>query len=213
MFAKEFLHRHHLHSLPIIPSRGSRFNILFDNAARTFFLREQMLQFLQQFGAENRLIKAVLCDIQVPELLASCKALGLVERLVTQPLWSVIEKKDVNVLDMNSKYKQLLDFCSTVNDNMDNFMKGHYLPFGDDTHITQDPIYDSLMETHEFDAATELYLRVIFPVLAVLCTRLFWDHLQGGIHGSLDVNDPTLRQKYKSVPKSSDYAERVYLAC
>ena len=98
IFAKEFLHHHHLHSLPIIPFRGSRLNILFDNAAGMFFLREQMLQFLQPFGAENRLTKVVLCDIQVPELLASCKALGLVGRLVTQPLWSVIEKKDVNVL-------------------------------------------------------------------------------------------------------------------
>jgi len=89
-------------------------------------------------------------------------------------------------------------------------MKGQYLPFGDDTHITRDPIYDSLMETHEFDAATELYLRVIDPALAVLCTRLFKDHLQGSIHGSLDVNDPTLRQKYKSVPKSSKYAESIF---
>ena len=53
ILAKEFRHRHHLHSLPIVPFRGSRFNILFDNAAGTFFLREQMLQFLQQFGAEN----------------------------------------------------------------------------------------------------------------------------------------------------------------
>ena len=111
---------------------------------------------------------------------------------------------------MNTKYKPLLDFCSKVNDNMDNFMKGQYLPFGDDTHATQDPVYDSLMEAHEFDAATELYLRVIFPALAVLCTRLFKDHLQGGIHGSLDVNDPTLRQKYKSVPKSRKYAESIF---
>ena len=80
IFAKEFLHRHHLHNLPIVPFRGSRFNILFDNAAGTFFLREQMLQFLQQFGAENRLTKAVLCDIQLLELLGCCQALGLVGR-------------------------------------------------------------------------------------------------------------------------------------
>ena len=41
-------------------------------------------------------------------------------------------------------------------------MKGQYLPVGDDAHLTQDPV-----EAHEFDAATELYLRVIFPALAV----------------------------------------------
>ena len=55
IIAKEFLHHHHLDSLPIVPFCGSHFNILFDNAAGMFFLREQMLQFFQQFGAENRL--------------------------------------------------------------------------------------------------------------------------------------------------------------
>ena len=47
--------------------------------------------------------------MQVPEFIASCKALGLVNKIITGPLWRVIESKDVSILDMNSRYQLLVD--------------------------------------------------------------------------------------------------------
>ena len=81
-----------------------------------------MLRFLEQFGANNRLTKSVLSDLQTLELLASCNALGLIGRLVTQPLWPMIERKDVHILDMNARYAQLVEFSRNVNDHIAEFM-------------------------------------------------------------------------------------------
>ena len=131
--------------LPIVQFRGSRFNILFQNAGGVFFLKEKMVSFLDQHGADNRLTKAVAADLKVPELLAGCKALGLICRLVTQPLWSTLEDKSIHILDMNKKYSELLDFFTTANADIPLFMKGGILPFGDDTYVHEDQVYRCLV--------------------------------------------------------------------
>ena len=55
----------------------------------------------------NQLLRAVLSDIQVPQYLAGCKALGLINKMVTGPLWCVLESRDVSILDMNDRYQKL----------------------------------------------------------------------------------------------------------
>ena len=63
--------------LPITPFRGNRFTILFENAGSVFYLSEHIQSYLEG-GATNKLLKAVLHDIKLPEYLAGAKALGLV---------------------------------------------------------------------------------------------------------------------------------------
>ena len=210
IFVKPLLEKNSMRSLPIVPFRGSRFNILFMNAAGTFFLHREMLRFLSEYGAENKLTKAVLKDLQVPELLAACKALGLVGKLVTEPLWFTLESKEVHIFDMNRKYQQLLQFFTTASDHMTEFMEGRYLPFGEDTYVNRDSVYQVLMDDTEYDPTTEVYLRVMFPAMAVLCRRMFADHLSGGTHTLTDSSVPAARKKYESVPKTSKYAESVF---
>lgn len=74
-----------LQSLPLEPFHGSRFNVLFANAGSVFFLHGKMLDFLKGHQT-NVLLKSVLFDLQVSEFVAGCKSLGLVSKLVTQPL-------------------------------------------------------------------------------------------------------------------------------
>ena len=62
------------------PFRGNRFNILL----LPFTLDQVVL-----WQTPNRLLRAVLADIQVPEFLAGCKALGLINKIVTGSLWSL----------------------------------------------------------------------------------------------------------------------------
>ena len=107
-------------------------------------------------------------DIGKPELIAGCKAPGLLYCFLTKPLWSVIEAKDVNILEMNRKYSQLVEFCSSVLNRMDDFMLGRYLPFGDETCVHKDSVYRCLITQHDFDGMVETYLRVIFPALSLL---------------------------------------------
>ena len=95
-YVKDDLKRLGFHALPLERFRGNRFNILFSNAARVYFLAPYVQEYLQG-GHQNRLLQSVKHDINVPEYLAGCKALGLVSELITKPLWGLIENKNVHV--------------------------------------------------------------------------------------------------------------------
>ncbi|WAR05671.1 hypothetical protein MAR_021040, partial [Mya arenaria] len=86
--------------------------------------------------------------------------------------------------------------------NVQSFMAGEMLAFGEDTHIDRDAIFNALLSPEEYDNCTEV-------LLATLCEcskNLIKDHLPGGVLTNLtqDMSD-----KVKSAPKSSSYAESV----
>ena len=96
--------------LKLTPFRGNCFNILFFDAEQVFYLRDKIKQFLQEtYGTSNLLLQSVLSDICNSDNLASAKVLGLISKLITAPLWRIIESKD-SVLDMNVHFKNLHDF-------------------------------------------------------------------------------------------------------
>ena len=116
---------------PLAHFRGNRFNILFHNAAAVYFLRPHIVQFLTQVnGVPNKLLAAVLTGIQNNFNLAACKALGLIDKFITGPLWRVLES-DIHILDMPEKYRSLLKFlqrCTSSTMAMQEFMTGETVP-------------------------------------------------------------------------------------
>jgi hypothetical protein len=46
----------------------------------------------------------VAFDLKVPTLIAGCKASGLICKLVSTPLWNLLENKTINILEMNRYY-------------------------------------------------------------------------------------------------------------
>ena len=87
--------------------RGNRFNILFFNGAGAYFLHENALEYLVN-ADNNKLLKAVKQDLGVVSFIAGCKALGLVDKYLTGPLWRLLNKVD-NICDMNKRLH-----CSSV---------------------------------------------------------------------------------------------------
>ena len=74
------------------------------------FAHTYIVQFLTQvWGIPNKLLAAVLTNIQKDFNLAACKALGLVDKYITGPLWRILES-DIHILDMPGKYCSLLEF-------------------------------------------------------------------------------------------------------
>lgn len=62
--------------------KGNRFNISFHNAARVFFLRELITEFLTSvWGTPIQLLKPVLLDVKDDLSIATCKALELINKL------------------------------------------------------------------------------------------------------------------------------------
>ena len=42
-----------------------------------------------------------------PELIAGCKALGLIDKLVTGPLWRILEDSTISIVKMSDKYAEM----------------------------------------------------------------------------------------------------------
>ena len=109
--------------MPLAPFKGNRFNILFLNEAGVFYLTNDLKEFFNDIKEDNMLIKAVYHDLQVPHYLAACRALGLIDRFVTKPLWTLLEKKE-NVNNMDERYKEIMTKFQQYAEDSGDFMKG-----------------------------------------------------------------------------------------
>ena len=72
--------------------RGNRFNIIFLNEAQVFYLHKHMIEFLTRvWGSQNKLLKSVLDDANNDLYISGCRALGLIDKFITGPLWKILE--------------------------------------------------------------------------------------------------------------------------
>ena len=186
------------HSLPLEPFRGNRFNILFQNAASVFFLHDDLTIFLKA-NATNRLLKAVLFDMEVPEYVAGCKAYGLIAYLITMPFWSSVEDTRIHLMDIGARYREIIDYITTASQSIQAFITGQLqLSFCNAARLQSDRIFQKLVLPWEHDDKTEVILLVILPAMTRLLQRMFHDHLEGGKW--TDVSDE-MRERTKGLPK------------
>ena len=202
-----FLKDNGFRSLPIVPFRGNRFNILFQNAASVYYLASHLQTFLEG-NAQNRLLHAVLHDLKVPAYLAGCKALGLVSFLVTVPLWQVIEDRSINIIDIGQQYQEVIDFLTRASESIEDFITGKlFVSFANQEKTKSDVIFQDLIRSSDVDDKVQTILLVMLPAMARLLSSIFADHLPGGKWGT-----PTqqLRDKLKGLPSHNKYSESIF---
>ena len=73
---------------------GNRFNILFYNAAALYFHMESITNFLETFPNPNHLLKSVGELMENPFNIACVRALGIVNKVITEPFWRICERKN-----------------------------------------------------------------------------------------------------------------------
>ncbi len=84
-------------------------NIVFYDAGALYYIAPLVQTFFDEvWQTHNRLLKAVSADLKIPRHIAGCIALGLVNKVVTGPLWRVLECKSITILDMNQRFRTLL---------------------------------------------------------------------------------------------------------
>ena len=123
----------------------------------------------------NQLLRVVNQDIEVPEYVAGCKALGLVNKIVTGPLWRVLES-DVSILDMNDRFQTLvthLDLWALVATDV---LSGEAILFPD-FPPSEDVTWQHLIVPSEL---VLVILQTLFHAFSALVARLVDDHLPGG---------------------------------
>ncbi|KAJ8050932.1 hypothetical protein HOLleu_04315 [Holothuria leucospilota] len=97
----------------LVPFKGNRFNILFKNGGVVYYLYDELCKFFDSVKDDNKLMKVVFADLKVKAFKAGVRALGLVNKVITSPLWRVLNGVKENgerlhILDMNEKYDKLV---------------------------------------------------------------------------------------------------------
>lgn len=202
-----FLTENRMMSLPLQPFKGHRFNILFQNAACLYFLHPHMIAFLEKSDTENkRLLKSVLSDLHISFYVAGLKALGLISKMVTTPLWNLLENSDTSIEDMTQHYLHLSLYLVDACENIVDFMKGTF-PSLTGVAFHGDKIFESLTKESTYNTDVEIILRVLLPSIRKVVLHVYKDHLPNGRYESFTEE---LSQATKSVDKHNSYSERLF---
>ena len=152
--------------------KGNRFNILFANSGRVYYLQKHIVEFLiKTWGTPNWLLKAVLDDAQNDTYVAGCKALGLIDKLITGPLWRILES-NIRTLEVPKYITSLLTFLKS--EDTSTFMTGEMVPFPG-VAIKKDAIWASLVLPSHLDSLVEQILCACFKSIEVLLERVLVD--------------------------------------
>jgi len=178
---------------------------VFYDAGALYYIAPLAQKFFEEvWQTPNQLLKAVSADLKIPGHIAECKALGLVNKVVTGPVWRVLECKSITILDMNRYFQTLLSCLNQWSLDPSSVISGEAIIF-DDFPPSEDSFYASLVAPSEYDDMVHEMLQVLFSAFSSLLTCLVEDHLPGG---KLDDTDETLIKQTKSVPKTNTVSER-----
>ena len=193
---------------PLITSfKGNRFNIVFLLGGNVFFLADYITNCIQNIKTPNKLLKCVLKDIENEYHLAGCRALGLLQKLITSPLWRVTESKG-HILDMNHTYKDLVDFfdkCAQDEDALLDFIHGTS-PFSE--HLVEhDEVLEKLAKPSELDVQCAKLLQPVMLALKTYLEKAVKENLPGGQYWETDDNVKSVTQ---AAPRHNKAPERVF---
>ena len=204
VFVKE---RTGMKEIPLAPFKGNRFNIAFHNGAGVYVLSDVLIEFLEGVKEENMLMKAVCADVKVLQYVAGARALGLIGKLVTVPLWKVLEKKG-HVSEMNVRYERMLECFERWALDASCLLKGSESVF-DDVVVEKDGVFEKLVEENGvLDGMTLQVLQILCASFACKTKMLVSDHLNGGRHATLNGGEEVLMNETVSVKRTNVDSER-----
>ena len=204
---RSYLQKQNIHHLPLANFIGNRFNILFYDGVGVYYLRDLMIKFIESTHGwqANLLLQSVLRDLKNPTLIAGCRGLGLIDKIVTGPLWRKLSESSNSVLEMSSTYCEVKEKFDRWSEDASSLIDGSAICIRD-ASIHQDVVWEELIQPGSSDAATVEVLQLLFRAFSATTQRLLIDHLPGGVHH--DVVDEDTIQETSSVPTTNVSPER-----
>ena len=200
-----FLATNRIKKNPLVSFQGNCFNIVFYDAGALYYISEQVVRFFNEvWQTPNQLLKAVHSDIRVPELVAGCRALGLINKVITGPLWRVLESDNVTILEMNTYFDVLITKLDAWAQDASRLLQGDAELYAD-YPPTKDEIWYRLIASTDHDATAQELLEILCNAFSALLSRLVQDHLPGGAHCNPSAE---LINETKSVSKTNVVSER-----
>ena len=140
--------------------RSNRFNILFYDAAALFYHKSHLQDFLNQWISPNELLKSIEYDINEKIYIAEVRALGIIDKLITAPMWCLFESEG-GILSINPYLKTALEKLQSWGNDASPIFEGDQLFM--DIQINKDDIYESLFADAdpELDSLTQMCIHRI----------------------------------------------------
>lgn len=187
---------------PIAKFAGNRFNIVFYNAAGIYFLRHHLIRYLKEVHhTQNKLLQAVLHDLQHPLYLTGCRALGIVRKCITSPLWRILESP-LSMSELGLEYQRMHSQFLQWSSDASSLLEGRGLDQADE----EDEVFRELLHREDDTPKVLELLQMLSQAFYQVSQRLLGDHLEGGIHR--EAPPDSLNRETASVPKTNARSER-----
>ena len=170
-----------------------------------------MVSFVEEVhGVTNTLLKAVLADAKEPWCLAGARALGILGKHITSPLWRVLEDNDIPISEIGSYYSDIITCMSTCIENqeaMSQFITGEKVPDRLHKYLNKDDTWIYLVKPDQTDSDVKLILRQVFTAWTRLLEHLVADHLPGGRFAEMHQRD---KEATASTMKHNKLCEEIF---
>ena len=190
----------------MVTFRGNRFNILFYDAGALYEHWDDLSELLKGWPDPNRLLSAVMEDMNNLVHKAGVRALGIIDKLITGPFWRLIEKKG-SILDLNPFLLQMKNKLEVWGTDASPLLEGVPLFDENDVELHKDNIWDALFspcDDVEFNMLTQQALEMCMHSILLVLERLAADQLPGGKYF---IPSDSLKQMAQHVPKTNKISE------
>ena len=135
---------------------------------------------------------------------AGCRALGIVDKLITGPLWRHLSLSGTFILNMSNVYTKMKEKFENWANNAESLLDGsdHFLQ----QHEKNDEVSKVLFTSAENDTLVQELLELLFKSFSATVQRLLVDHLPGGEFYAIE--DTMVIEETKSVPTTNANPER-----
>jgi hypothetical protein len=184
----------------------NRINVLFIDGGAVFYHKKHISEFLEsgRCNQSNKLLKSIQNKIKNEILLAECRALGIVGKLICGPLWRNLEDQNISFFEMNDYWQILVEKFEEFSNDPTSLIKGDCI-FENEHLITKDPVYETLFQTNiALDEMTKNALTAICKHICPMLKRQLVDQLPGGKY-YIPEND--IKTQRVPVPKTNRIAE------
>ena len=200
--AKTFLspmlkERYNLNVIPIKNYLGSRFNILFSNAAYIYVMRKELTELFETYDT-NQLLLSVKKDIQNKVILSGVQTLAMIHKTVIGPLTRALDRKENGIIEMNAIYKSLVDYLDRAAADPSILLQGSS-PFAEE-YLTRDQVWEEIFRPNpELAVTTRTIAASTMKSFAVFARKEFSDHIEGGAHHNISETAAKAGQTHNMV--------------
>ena len=166
---------------------GHRINVLFSMAASVFYHSRHIKDFTSVYFDEkqNNLVSSVTHYVSNKVYLAGCRALGIIDKLCTGPLWRQIENA-THILDLNNMWLTFYNFLDEYSKDSSDLLHGKIIY---PEYTKQDDTFECLfsVDDDELNVLTAEALQILCTNFLIIVNRQLCDYLPGGKF-SIDKN-------------------------